>query len=231
MRPEYNDKFDYKAAHIAWVSNHPNFESKCYSTMPAMKINNLYIEKASYKEILVEWYLTSTNYIAYLNYYDDLRWLEDQKVIQKHLVSKPLETNCSFVTVGFDHREFTPKKGLEYVKALLNSDVVLIDSYAVMENHKSNGDIHPHVHFKLYWSPMFNGKPFYMSTLIQTIIRAKHGKKLIKDKNFVDIKPYDDLRHSDYLDLKKQSDKMPAVAKDIVWRSENNIPDKIYKDN
>lgn len=227
-RPAYNEKYDYKAAHLSWIANHPNFESKCYSTMPAMKINNLYIEKASYKDIMTEWYLDGSNYIAYLNYYDDLQWLEEQKVIKQHLISKPLQTLCSFVTVGFNHQEFTVKKALEFVNSVLNSSIALDGSFAVMENFRLNGE-HPHVHIKLYWPQMINGNSFYKSSLIQAIHRSKHGKKLVLKKEFIDIKDFIDGVHNLYLDGIKTEAKMPCVEKDKAWRSKHNIPDKLFK--
>lgn len=223
IRPAYNEKYDYKAAHLSWIANHPNFESKCYSTMPAMKINNLYIEKASYKEIMTEWYLEGSNYIAYLNYYDDLQWLEEQKVIKDHLISKPLQTKCSFVTVGFNHQEFTIKKALEFINAVLNSNIALDGSFAVIENFRQNGE-HPHVHFKLYWSGQT-----YMSAFIQSIHRAKHGKKLVLKKEFIDVKDFIEDVHTPYLNGIKKAEKMPYVEMDKTWRSKHNIPDKLFK--
>lgn len=227
-RPAYNEKYDYKAAHLAWIANHPNFEAKFYSTMPAMKINNLYIERASYKDIMTEWYLEGSNYIAYLNYYDDLQWLEQQKEINRHLNCKPLQTLCSMVTVGFNHQTFDVKKALEFVKAVLNSAVALDGSYAVMEYYRENGE-HPHVHFKLYWPQMMNGKPFYKSGLIQAIHRSKNGKKLILKANWIDVKDFIPDVHNLYLDGIKTESKMKYVKQDKEWRIKNNIPEKLFK--
>lgn len=223
-RPIYNEKYDYKAAHLSWIRSHPNFTAKFYNNMPGVRCNNLVFEKSSYYDIMVEWYLTGSNFIAYLNYYDDLRWLEEQDEIKKHLNTKPFVSNCSFVTIGFNHQEFTVKKAFEFIQSVLNLSVVLDGSFAVLEYHRQNGE-HPHVHFKMYYSGQT-----YKSVLIQAIYRAKHAKKLILNKNFIDIKEFIETVHDNYLDGNKQENKMPFVEKDKSWRSKNNIPDKLFKD-
>lgn len=223
-RPPYNEKYDYKAAHIAWATKNPTFESKQFSTMPAVKVNNYYLERPSYVETLKEWYLTSSNFIAYLNYYDDLQWLEDCQEIKKSLLVKPFETNVAHVAVGFNHQEFTVKKGFEFIQAVLNLGCVLDGSFAVMENFRENG-IHPHVHMKIYWSGQLN-----KSQIIQAIFRARHGKKLVLGKNFIQFDNWIPETHDNYLNGIKKESKMKYVDMDREWRSKNSIPDQIFKD-
>lgn len=218
-RPSYNEKFDYKAAHMSWVKARPNFESKQFLTIPQ---NPNF--RVSYIDTLKEWYLTSSNYMAYINYYDDLKWVEDQQEIQKQLTTKPFETNVSFATIGFNHQEFTVAKAFEFIKAVLNLSVVLDGSFAVMENFRANGE-HPHVHFKLYWS-----NSVCRSQVIQAIFRAKNAKKLVLAKNFIDLKEFIPDVHDNYLNGIKQDSKMKYVDMDSAWRTKNKIPDKVFKD-
>lgn len=225
---KYNEKFDYVSAHLQWIRDHPKFESKEHSVSHPGRINNFYLEKSSYIDVMTEWYTTSKspylNKIAYLNYNDDIKWMEEAKKINLTLTKKDFETNASFVTIGFNHQEFTVLKAFELVKSVLNSDKVLDGSFAVMENYRENG-IHPHVHMKLYYS----GKT-YKSALIQTIYRSKNAKKLILSKNFIDVKDFQS-HHEDYLNGNKQENKMKYVEMDINWRKINKIPDLIYKDS
>lgn len=218
-RPTYNEKYDYKAAHLNWVKARPNFESKQFSSVPQNPNH-----KVTYHEMLKEWYHTSSNFMAYMNYYDDIRWLEDQQEIQKHLSVKPFETNVAHCAIGFNHQTFDIKKAFEYIKSILNLSVVLEGSYAVMENFRENG-IHPHVHMKIYWSNEKN-----KSQVIQAIFRARHGKTLVLAKNFIQFDNWISETHDNYLNGIKTESKMKYVEMDIDWRTKNNIPHKIYKD-
>lgn len=226
----YNEKFDYVAAHLQWIRDHPNFESKEYSTcnISNLKINNLHFEKEPYIKVMTEWYINANsdfkNKLAYLNYKDDLRWIEESKKINLTLQKKDFQSNVSFVTVGFNHQEFTVKKALQFINSVLNSGKILDGTFAVIENFRHNGE-HPHVHFKMYWSGQT-----YKSELIQAIQRSTHGKKLILKKEFIDIKEFIEGVHDKYLNGDKKEDKMICVQKDIDWRNKNKIPHKIYKD-
>lgn len=222
----YNEKYDYVAAHLQWIRDHPKFESKVHSTLPLVMFGKFQFEKQSYIDIMTEWYTTSSspflNKIAYMNYYDDIKWLEESKQINLTLTKKDFETNVFFVTIGFNHQEFTCIKAFELIQSILNSDKVLDGSFAVLENYRANGE-HPHVHMKIYASGQT-----YKSILIQTMIRAKHSKKLILAKNFIDVKAFESY-HDSYLDGDKTDDKLSYVDKDRQWRLKNKIPDKIYK--
>lgn len=221
----YNEHFDYKSAHLSWIKTHPNFISKAYSTLPVVRFHDLVLEKPDYYSTMVEWYSTAgSNKIAYLNYRDDIKWLDEQKQINLSMTSKDFATNVAFITVGFNHQEFTIKKAMQFLSALLSNSIILDGSFGVMETHRENG-IHPHVHFKIFYS----GKT-YKSVLIQTIMRTKHAKKLILQKNFIDIKEFDPVIHEPYLNGDKQDKKMPYVEKDIEWRTKNQIPEKVFKD-
>lgn len=223
----YNEKFDYVAAHLQWIRDHPRFESKAHSQIPLVMFGRFNVEKTSYIDTMVEWYTTSSspllNKLAYLNYYDDIKWLEESKQINLTLTKKDFETNVFFVTIGFNHQEFTCRKAFELIQAILNSDKVLDGSFAVLENYRANGE-HPHVHMKIYSSGLT-----YKSILIQTISRSKHAKKLILAKNFIDVKNFESY-HDSYLDGNKIEGKMSYVNKDIEWRNKNKIPHKLYKD-
>lgn len=224
---KYNEKFDYVAAHLQWIRDHPKFESKEHSVANLGKVNNVYFEKPSYIETMTEWYTTSDspflNKIAYLNYKDDLKWMEESKQINLTLTKKDFETNVAFVTIGFNHQEFTISKAFELIKSILNSDKVLDGSFAVMENYRENG-IHPHVHMKIYYSGST-----YKSMLIQTMYRSKNAKKLILSKNFIDIKEFQPY-HEEYLQGNKKENKIKYVEMDKNWREINKIPHIIYKD-
>lgn len=223
----YNEKFDYVAAHLQWIRDHPKFESKEHSVLDLGKVGSVYFERPSYIDVMTEWYKTSLspflNKIAYLNYKDDLRWMEESKKINLTLTKKDFETNVAFVTIGFNHQEFTISKAFELIKSILNSDKVLDGSFAVMENYRENGT-HPHVHMKIYYSGTT-----YKSMLIQTMFRSKNAKKLILSKNFIDVKEFQPY-HDEYLQGNKQENKIKYVEMDKNWRQINKIPDLIYKD-
>lgn len=223
----YNEKFDYVNAHLQWIRDHPKFESKAHSSIPLVMFGRFNIEKSSYVDTMTEWYTTSTspfiNKIAYMNYYDDIKWMEESKQINLTLTKKDFETNVFFVTIGFNHQEFTCVKAFELIQSILNSSKVLDGSFAVLENYRVNGE-HPHVHMKIYSSGLT-----HKFILIQTMSRAKHAKKLILAKNFIDVKNFETY-HDSYLDGDKIDEKTPFVEKDKVWRTKNKIPDKIYKD-
>lgn len=223
----YNEKFDYVAAHLQWIRDHPRFESKDYTTRNLGRINHLPFENPPYIDVMREWYTTSSspflNKIAYLNYKDDLKWMEESKKINLTLTKKDFETNVAFVTIGFNHQEFTIPKAFELIKSILNSDKVLDGSFAVMENYRENGT-HSHVHMKIYYSGTT-----YKSMLIQTMYRSKNAKKLILSKNFIDVKEFQPY-HDDYLQGNKKENKIKYVEMDKRWRQINKIPDLIYKD-
>lgn len=224
---KYNEKYDYVSAHLQWIRDRPKFSSRAHSQLPLIMYGRFNIEKQSYIDTMTEWYTTSTspyiNKIAYINYQDDLRWQEECKLINDSFKLNEFQTNVFFVTIGFNHQEFTCIKAFEYIQSALNSTKILDGSFAVLENYRSNGE-HPHVHMKLYVSGSIP-----KSVLIQTLFRCKHSKKLILSKNFIDVKVFESY-HDSYLDGDKQDDKLQLVDKDRDWRDKNKIPHKLFKD-
>lgn len=232
---KYNPEFDYVSAHLAWVKKHVNFVPK--QQMTTIKFGNHYFDKPTYTDFLTEMYSIETygdddfdfdaaksrkNKLAFINLNDDINWQKNYFDIVDSL-SLTSKVPVAFLTISFHHGSFTIQKALQLINSLLNQSFVKDGSFAVLERYKSDG-IHPHVHVKLYFD-----KSKSKSQIIQHVLRLKNAKDLIRGQNFVDFKNFEP-RHDLYLEGKKTEEKMQFVNMDILWREENNIPHKLFKE-
>lgn len=89
---------------------------------------------------------------------------------------------------------------------------------AVFEYHGSKGT-HPHVHLLIT-------TPFTKSKVVEKLWATGGIKVLMNQKkNFVQVQKETLPSHHKYILLDKEENKMPLVAKDIVWRRQNSIPE------
>lgn len=220
MSNTYNPNYDYVSAHLAFVKKHSTFQPKHIRL-----INGI-----SYHEMLTEWYksywddmaVRPLNLVAYSNYMDDKKWLQEYYIIDQSILNNKPLVNTAFVTIGFNHQEFTPKKAIELIQSLLQLSYVKDGTKAVIENFRENGE-HPHVHIKLC-----HDTKVYKSQIIQSITRLRHARLLILQRNFIDYKVFEE-QHELYLQGIKKEAKLYLVEKDKIWRQQNNIPEVFEK--
>lgn len=224
MLPSYNAKTDYISAHLQFANKHKNFQPKGF----VLPQNNYYevlneqYKLESFTNETPEQIFERKNKLAFHCYQMDLSHEHYYRQVELSLMMENTGPQISFVTIGFNHQEFTPAKGLEFIRTVLGLSIINENSFGVMEVHRENGE-HPHCHLKV-----FHDKKSKKSSLVQTIFRAKNGRKLVLSKNFIDVKPFYP-HHEDYLQGNKKAEKLKFVEKDIEWRKKNNIPEKVFK--
>lgn len=206
--------------HLEWIKKNPSF-------VPELP---LYPSCKTYFEDMVFFYKscaeTSTpeNMTMLGNRWlaDDIRLMQsyEQRLRDKkkelHLSDKK---NVFFCTIGFNHQTFTIEKCVNVINAILSFQWVL-SCRAVFEFYRENGE-HPHVHF-LITTDIFKSK------VVEKLWATKGIKSIVLKKTFIDVKQALDVHHK-YIMLEKQEKKMPYVAKDIIWRQANNIPEFFQK--
>lgn len=157
------------------------------------------------------------------------RWLLDDMRLcdsyEQRLRAKKLELGYSdrklmfFCTIGFNHQTYTIQKCISVINKILSFDWVL-KCRAVFEFHRENGE-HPHVHLMITTT-------ITKSKVVEKLWATGGIKQIVLKKNFVDVKLALDAHHK-YILLDKQEKKLPYVAKDILWRRENSIPEFFEK--
>lgn len=207
-----NDTIDYRNAHLAWIKSTRDFEPK----YPAD------YKSASYLEVMENLYSNPevTQKFAHACYVSDRKWYIDSKRISKQIEKEVLksigeQSNLWFVTIGFNHQTWTIPKCVKVIEKILAMDWVN-SAKANFELYRENGE-HPHCHFVINTS-------LPKSKIIEKIFRPKYVTEVVLSKNFIDVKPADQV-HKKYIKLDKQESKMNFVEKDIEWRHKNNIPD------
>lgn len=97
--------------------------------------------------------------------------------------------------------------------------IYVLELKGVFEIHTKSG-LHPHFHFALSMN-------YKKSKVIQYLWESAGIKKILEDKNYIDVKELKDY-HLEYIDGKKKDEKKEFVEKDIEFRKNNDIPE-IYK--
>jgi len=210
---------DYKSAHIAWAIKHPDFvgESVIYCG-----------KRDSYEDVLRALYsplskVGPTQAQAKSFYNVDLRSYEKQLEVMKHMYAlvKTVPTESTwFITLNFNHQTWSISSCLKILESILKFDWV-IACRAVFELHRKNGE-HPHIHMLLKYSPE-KPKENNKSKLLEKLWAVKDIKKVILNKNFIDVDPGFDY-HIQYINGDKIEEKMKGVALDREWRFANGIP-------
>lgn len=119
-----------------------------------------------------------------------------------------------FVTIGFNHQEWTVSKCVQFVHDLLKLNWI-VKCRVIFELHRENG-LHPHIHI-LMETKEKKGK------ILQLLWKSKGIKKIVLSKEFIDVKPAQGY-HDQYINFQKKEDKMVFVEQDNKWRQANNIP-------
>lgn len=154
---------------------------------------------------------------------DDIRLFD---TYQERLRAKKIELGISekklkyFCTLNFNHQTYTIQKCLDALNVILSYSWVL-KCRAVFEFHRETG-IHPHIHLMITTTVPNKSK------VAEKLWAVKDIKKIILKKPFVDVKPAQ-AYHDKYILLDKEEKKMSYVAKDILWRRENSIPEFFEK--
>jgi len=197
--------FDYIAAHLQWIEQHPSFGNH---------------PNCSYRDIMGECYTNRPDIqeTAYLFLKSDIRELEQTQQIF-NVLKNPLlsQRPFAFITVGYKD-DMTPR----LMKSL--GDKIASMKYwssckYVHEKFRESG-IHYHTHFLVELVD-----PLKKSKIVQFVHQIV--KKYVLCKNFVDVKTEKDNRDikefQKYIIGDKRESKLPFVEKDRVWRSENNL--------
>jgi len=206
---------DYKSLHLHWITNNPKFQ-------PAGLVFD------DYHLIMQTLYLKPnvTQSIAKMFFESDRRkLLKNNEAInelkREDIKYLNLKSDKLFITIGFNHQTWSIPSCVKVIENIINLDWIK-NATARFELFRENGE-HPHCHFLIETT---NQMP--KSKVLEKIWAAKGIKKVVMKKSFIDFKVAGD-HHVDYLAGKKTPEKMQYVAKDMEWRSNNNIPDLFKK--
>lgn len=205
--------------HLQWIRTHPLF-------IPETPIPSHH--KGTYFEFMQIVYDNTPDkacdMLANIYFSDDLRFSDSYETrlaaakLQYRIGEKIL---THFTTIGFNHQTYTIPKCKAVIDKIISFPWVL-KCRAVFEFHRENGT-HPHVHL-LITTDITGSKvreKIWAAEGIKNIVLANNGRK---PSTFIDTKPALP-NHFNYVLLIKQESKMQYVAKDIVWRKANNIPE------
>jgi len=203
---------DYKLSHLTWLKQTKTFVPQMSHIYQACTyyeaIEYTYGRKECTQERAKAWFLADK-----LWFKQSLAVIKEiDKIVEK---SQPTPSQFHFVTIGFNHQEFTIDACHIAIQKILKMDWV-ISAKANLEYFRENGQ-HPHVHF-IIETPYKKGK------IVDSIFKSKYMKKLVLKKNFIDVKPALEC-HFKYINLEKQEAKMVYVILDQEWRQKNQIPD------
>lgn len=207
----YVPGYDYKSAHLEWLL-------KMKSFVPSVDV---YESTANpYIDTMRELYRLD-GYLQQWAYVDLMKDMAHHRAIGQILMTcnnKLSETDQIkgrwFITIGFNHQNYTDKLMMKYMEALCGFEWIQ-SLKAKFEIFRTNGE-HPHVH-------MLMETQLTKSKIIEKLMRCKGGSKLILKSSFIDVKPWLPC-HDKYLAGDKQSEKMLCVDKDIKYRDEHGIP-------
>jgi len=198
--------------HLQWIRTHPLF-------IPESKIPDGY---NTYFEFMQMVYNNTTDQscdmLANIYFADDLRFSESYET---RLAAAKTEYRIGdklfhhFITIGFNHQTWSVAKCKAVIETIISFSWVL-KCRAVFEYHRENGT-HPHVHFVITTD-------ISKSKVIEKIWRTGGMQKIVLKKSFIECKPALPV-HYNYVMLIKQESKHQYIAKDIIWRKANNIPE------
>nr|UOF82666.1 rep protein [Cressdnaviricota sp.] len=207
------DFSSWKSAHLAWI-----FRTKTF--VPRYPTD--YRQDISYYEVMKQLYSNPnvTEQYAKNFFVSDKKWfnlsMNMMNDINKEVAKlTPSVNNVWFVTIGFNHQEWSVSKCCKVIENILNFDWIL-HAKANFELYRENGE-HPHVHIYLETE-------LPKSKVLEKLFRPQYVKKVVLSKNFIDIKKAEHY-HLKYIELDKQENKQELIEKDKLWRSKNNIPD------
>lgn len=149
--------------------------------------------------------------------------LKQQKALQKlyDVIQDGTRTSKYFVTVSFSEELFTVDTFKTWWSKM-TSKAKVINCRGVLERHSDAGQ-NTHVH-------MIIETPFRKGRLLQFIWETAGIKKLISEKNFIDVKEYSE-RHEEYINGDKRESKVEYVEKDREFRKNNGIPEILSMNN
>lgn len=201
--------------HLQWIKKHPLFipdwcildHTESYFNVMTL----IYKESPTMPQICIDRFFR-----------DDLRVFDEYENAMNliktsyNIGAKSLSYFC---TIGFNHQTYTIEKCVDVINTILTFPWVL-SCRAVFEFHRENGE-HPHCHFLI-------STEIQKSKVLEKIWATKGIKKVCLKKSFIDVKVALPA-HAKYIMLDKQQSKMAYVAKDIIWRKKNAIPEFFEK--
>lgn len=217
----YNPEVDYKTEHLKFLKSYPHF-------VPAGGFNKK--EFPTYYHEMVSYYKVSNYngnlmfFHCYVSDYDFLFGDTKEKTKQRacELFGNGTEVigNEFFVTFNFDPKKWNAKLALNHLAKFLEKKWVkkcrgVFEYFGKDENH-------PHLMLYLTTELKF-GK------LKDKLSQVSLFTKLMSGLNFLDIKDWVCDRHEPYINLQKRESKQENLAKDELWRIEQNLPHKVEK--
>jgi len=216
--------------HLQWIKKHPTFvcnwcilgiNENYFDVMTSIYGSWGKIDPVAFRNTGI--WDDSCNKCAIRFFNDDLRAMDAYEnsvaLIKAQLPSVPKFLSF-FLTIGFNHQTYTIPKCVALIEKILTYDWIL-KCRAVFEFHRENGE-HPHCHF-LITTSLPNKSKF-----LEQIWAVKGIKTIVLKKTFIDVQPALP-RHTPYIMLDKADTKKIYIAKDIIWRKTNNIPEFFEK--
>jgi len=203
--------------HLEWIKKHPGF-------VPDIPLRPNF--KTYYDDMQDFWTWNTKICPGAVPMMADRWLLDDVRLSQTY--DERLRQKCKdlgivvkkhdwFATLNFPDTPNLIPKIKDLITKILSFDWVL-KCRAVFEYHGSKST-HPHVHLLITTE-------LTKSKVIEKLWAAKGIKTLMNNKkNFIQVEDKILPAHYTYIKLEKELDKMPFVAKDIVWRRQNSIPE------
>lgn len=202
--------------HLEWIKKHPGF-------VPDIPLRPNF---RTYFDDMQDFWMWNTKICPGAVPMMADRWLlDDVRLLQSY--DERLRQKCKdlgivekkhvwFATLNFPDDPLLIPKIKDVIERLLGLEWVL-KCRAVFEYHGSKGN-HLHVHILITTE-------YTRSRVIDSLWAIGGIKKIMGKKNFVDVSTKTVPCHHKYILLEKEEDKMPNVAKDIIWRLKNKIPE------
>lgn len=213
-------------AHVSWIVKHnyycPDIQKRGLEYCEIMKDIYQTIKKISVRLIsqygLNVFRFNTTDYFR-----TDMRRYKGLTISSK--ITNELECEVynkvdnlkRFITVGFNHQEWTITQCVYVIKNILQNKIFKSGT-ARFELFRENGE-HPHCHFLV---TLVDKLP--NSKIVEKIYATKGIKKVVLKKSFIDVKECNSS-HENYIQGNKCPAKMPYVERDKLWRLQNQIPE------
>lgn len=217
---EFDESIDYKALHLDWIR-----ESK-FVPKTSLGMKDLTGKPLSYFDSMYTLYygehaVFKNNKTAYMFLCDDYKAFKKpvESAVKKvaMLFGDQAPIPMWFITFNFDASKFDiPKVIKDLDKFRMKS---WIQSFEGVFEYYTECGSHPHL-------MMLLGQDKYSKAKLLDKLSESSLAKYTGGKNFIDVRKAEP-RHRDYLDLDKCDKKRDYLDKDIIWRTENNIPHKI----
>lgn len=217
--------------HLEWIKHNPSF-------VPEIPIRTEF--KTYFDDMQNFWYfhVKMQTPIESITMMAD-HWLRaDMKLLQsyetrilevKRLNGIGVRNYYYFVTLNFSNQLWSIPKCLKVMNNVLKASWVLT-CLGNFEYHVETG-LHPHMHLLLSTPPLLSPtKKSTTKNLVKFLFKLSGMQSVLTAEHFIEVDSDPKIEeHRKYILGDKRESKLSYVAKDILWRRENSIPEFFEK--